>query len=165
VKNSLRGAAIAPGIVPHALLHALRGENAAAVFVLCGRQRAGVGEAGLIEHERRGRQARHLAGAFELIGEKILDALIDRTEMLRERTILFATEREQVIDEAGERIPLGQRDAGLADFAQLEVQIREEPRIGGIGHRAQCGGYGRHVGETPTRQNSRTRREQPRKPV
>jgi hypothetical protein len=53
-----------------------------------------------IEHERRGRELRnvvHRPGP-QAVGEKILQALIDRTKMAGERAILFAAEGEKVID-------------------------------------------------------------------
>jgi hypothetical protein len=77
--------------------------------------------------------------------KKILESLINGTEMAGECPILFAAKGEEVINEWGEPVTGNKRgDAGLADFTQLQIEVRNELGIGFAG----VGGGGRHRGLT-----------------
>jgi hypothetical protein len=75
-----------------------------------------------------GRRVAAEGGArLEVVVEKILQPLIDGAEMAGEGAVLFATEREEVIHQRSEAVGAGRRGhAGLADLAQLQVEIGHE---------------------------------------
>jgi hypothetical protein len=79
-----------------------------------------------------------------LVEKKILDALVHGTEVVGERAILLAAEREKMPDEWREAVAAGgERDTGLADFGELEVEISGELAV------VICvgvGGGGREIG-------------------
>ena len=53
--------------------------------------------------------------------------------MLRERAVLFPAEHQEMVHEPRQAVGLRQRHPGLADLAQLEIQVREDARVGRIG--------------------------------
>ena len=65
---------------------------------------ASLRQSGPIEHEGGDRQPGNIvrSACVKVIVEKILDSLIDGTEMADERAILFPAEREKMIHERGE---------------------------------------------------------------
>ena len=148
VEDALGGAAIGLGVMQHAVVEAGGGEDGALVLVGGGRQGEGAGEAGAVEDEGGGGQVGDVAVLFEGGVEKVLDALIDRAEVLGEDAVFFAAEGDEVIDEAGKGCGVvgvfgdggGQADGGLAEFAELEVQVGEEARIAGIRQGREQGG-------------------------
>ena len=93
-------------------------------------------EAGAVEDERGGGQARGADGLLEQVVEEVLDALVDRAEPGAERPVLLAADGEEVPCEGGQVVFTLQGNAGLADFAQFQVEIGEKTRVGGI--EARC---------------------------
>src|SRR5688572_16861641 len=78
-----------------------------------------------------------------MILQEILEPLIDRAEVAGERAVLLATEGEEVIDERREPIRgCRGRHARQAEFAQLQVQIRDQLRVG-FARVSSVGGGGR----------------------
>ena len=141
VEDALRGAAVALGIVEDALAHAVGSEDGAVVLVAARRERERAGEAGAVEDERGVGQARDLDGAVaERIEEEILDALVDGAEVAGEGAVLLAAEGEEVADEVTDAAVVGQRDAGLADLAELEVEVGEDVGMARIGGGRKGGG-------------------------
>lgn len=144
MEDALRGAAVRLRIVQHPLLHAVRGEDGAAVLVGAGGQREHTREPGAVEDEGRSGQARHFAAeiraGLELIVEEVLQALVDRAEVARQGAVLFAAEREEVIHQRREAVARhGGRHPRLADLAQLQVEVRHQLGVG-------LGGSGRGSG-------------------
>ena len=117
--------------------------------VAAGREGEDAGEAGAVEDERAGGDARRFGLAVEIVVKEILDALVDRAEVAGEGAVLFAADREEVVDERGEAVggASGQGDAGLADFAELEIEVGVELRVGlGGGGRSGGSGHGKRRG-------------------
>ena len=100
--------------------------------VATGGQGQDAGEAGAVEDEGGGRDPRGLHASIEVVVEKVLDTLIHRAEMARERAILFAADGQEVIDERCQAVGRTrfEGDAGLADLAELEVEIGEQLHLG-----------------------------------
>ena len=137
VENAGRGAAVAAGVVEDALARPVGREDVALVGVATGGQGQDAGEAGAVEDEGGGRDPRGLRVRIEVVVEKVLDTLIHRAEMARERAILFAADGQEVIDERCQAVGRTrfEGDAGLADLAELEVEIGEQLHlgVGGVG--------------------------------
>ena len=132
VENAGRGAAVAAGVVEDALVRSVGREDVAVVGVAAGRQGQDAGEVGAVENEGGGRDPRGLRVRIEVVVQEVLDTLIHRAEMAREGAILFAADGEEVIDERRQAVGgTGcEGDTGLADLAELEVEIGEQLRLG-----------------------------------
>ena len=148
VEDALGGAAVGFGIVEDAVVEPGGGEDGAFVFVGGGRQGEGAREAGAVEHEGGGGYVGDVAVLFEGGVEEVLDTLVDRAEVFGEDAVFFAAEGHEVFDEAGKRCGVvgvfgdggGQADGGLAEFAELKVQVGEKARIAGIRQDREQGG-------------------------
>jgi hypothetical protein len=130
--------------VQDALANAERRKDVALVGIATGREREHAGEAGAVEHEGRGGDARGLGMAVEVIVEEVLDTLIDGAEMARENAVFFAADREKMVDERREAVGRagGKGHAGLTDLAELQIEVGEELAVGV--DRSGGGGEGRH---------------------
>jgi hypothetical protein len=150
VEDTLRGAAVALGIVEDALADAVGGEDFALVGILARGEREDAGEAGGVEDKGGGGDGRGFGLTLEVVVEEILNALVDGAEVAGEGAVLFAAEGEEVIDEGGEAVggAGGERDAGLADFAELQIEVGEELGVGiSAGGRGGGGGIRKRHGE------------------
>ncbi len=148
VEDALGGAAVGLRVVEDAVVQAGGGEDGALVLVGAGREREGAGEAGAVEDEGGGGQVGHVAVLLERVVEVVLDALIDGAEVLGKDAVLFAAEGDEVVHQLGEGGRVvggllgggGQGDGGLAELAQLEIQVGQEARVARIGDTRQQGG-------------------------
>jgi hypothetical protein len=132
VEDARSGAAVAAGIVENALADAIGGQDVTLVGVAAGREGEDAGKAGAVDDEGGGGDARCFGVVVEIVVDEILDALVDRAEVAGEGAVLFAAEGEEVIDERREAIgdAGGEGDAGLADFAELQIEVGEELGVG-----------------------------------
>lgn len=126
------------------------------MFVSARRQRESAGQSGAIEYESVRGQARDFAGALEALRDVVLDALVDRAEVTGKHAILLAAQREEMVDEGIKPIAAREFDAGLADFVELQVEVRQQLRVSGIGSDGKGLGTRRHVGREPVKSRKRT---------
>ena len=69
-----------------------------------------------------------------------MNALVDRAEVAGEGAVLLAAQGEEVADEIADATVVGDSDAGLADLAELEVEVGLEPRIARVDGKGGGGG-------------------------
>ena len=130
VENSFGGAAIAFGIVQHALADSVGADNVRDEGILVRRQGERPRQPVTIEHERLARQLWAPAGAFEVRVEEVLDSLVGRTEVIDQQTIGFAVMQEQRRGQFLEfALAFGGRGRGAAKRRQLQVDILNEFRV------------------------------------
>jgi hypothetical protein len=118
--------------VEDALADAVGGEDFALVRILARGEREDAGEAEAVEDKGGGGDGRGFGLTLEVVVEEILNALVDGAEVAGEGAVLFAAEGEEVIDEGGKAVggAGGERNAGLADFAELQIEVGEELGVG-----------------------------------
>ena len=137
MENPLRGAAVAAGIVQHALLHAKRAEQLRGEGVLAHRQRQRARHAGAVQHERFWRQLGRQHDFLEIVVDEILDALIGGAEVIGEHAVRLAVMREH----GGEQIIHARVRRGArrrqAEHGELEVDVLQQAAVG---ERVLCAG-------------------------
>jgi hypothetical protein len=127
VKNSLRGAPVALGIVQHALAHAVRIDDVGRKLVLVGRQRQHASQPILVQDEAVARQFAGHRSVGQVIVKKIIDPPIDRAGVTGQQPILFAALGDERLQQGIQRgRSTGQGDADHPHLSQFQIDVSME---------------------------------------
>lgn len=134
------------------------------MFIASRWQRKRPRQTGPVQNQRGGGKSGDCTRHAEALSQIVLDTLVNRTKMTGKNAVLLAAESQKVIDECGEAFLSGERNARLADFVKLQIEVREKLGIGGIGSKGQCLRARRHDERGSDRKGAEAPR-QPSKPV